>query len=313
MVLMETMRPSDSASFPPDHTERVARARLALDGLSVGDAFGERFFHPARVITLLGGTREMPPPPWRYTDDTEMALAIAEVLEAHAGINQDELARVFARRFQKNPNRGYGATAFEILKAILHGERWHHVSRAAFGGEGSMGNGGAMRAAPVGAYFADDLAVVVDHARASAAVTHGHSDGQAGAIAVAVAAAWAWRNRENPHRKPKDLFGTLLDLTPEGGTRRVLEHAATLPLEAPARQAANLLGSGEKVVSWDTVPFALWCAARHVDDYRDALWETVSGLGDRDTTCAIVGGIVALSTGPTGIPEEWLAAREALS
>jgi ADP-ribosylglycohydrolase len=290
----------------------VRRTRLALDGLSVGDAFGQRFFHPARVITLMGGTRETPPPPWHYTDDTEMALAIAVVLEAHGGINQNELARMFARRFQSNPNRGYGATAFEILTAILRGEPWHKAAREAFDGEGSMGNGGAMRAAPVGAYFADDFAAVVDHARASAAVTHGHSDGQAGAIAIAVAAAWAWRNREEPKRDLKDLFAMVLDLTPEGGTRRVLEHAATLPLQAPARQAANLLGCGERVVSWDTVPFALWCAARHLDDYAEAMWQTVSGLGDRDTTCAIVGGIVALANGASGIPEEWLAARETL-
>jgi ADP-ribosylglycohydrolase len=312
-VQMDTPLSSDRACFPEGHLERMERARLALDGLSVGDAFGERFFHPARVITLMGGTRETPPPIWRYTDDTEMALAICEVLEEHGGINQDELARAFTLRFQRNPNRGYGATAYQILTAILSGEPWHKASRDAFGGEGSMGNGGAMRAAPVGAYFADDWAAVVDHARASAAVTHGHSDGQAGAIAVAVSAAWAWRNRENPQRNSMDLFTTVLDLTPEGGTRRVLEHAATLPLEAPARQAANLLGCGEKVVSWDTVPFAIWCAARHLDDYVEAMWQTVSGLGDRDTTCAIAGGIVALATGASGIPADWLAARETLS
>jgi ADP-ribosylglycohydrolase len=313
MGFMETLLRPDGSSIPADHSERVARVQLALDGLSVGDAFGQRFFHPARIITLMGGTRETPPPPWPYTDDTEMALAIAEVLGAHARIDQDELARNFARRFQTNPNRGYGATAFQILTAILRGEPWHKASREAFSGEGSMGNGGAMRVAPVGAYFADDLGAVVHHARASAAVTHGHSDGQAGAIAVAVAAAWAWRNRGNPHRRQEDLFRAVLDLTPEGGTRRVLEHAASLPLQVPARQAANLLGSGEKVVSWDTVPFALWCAARHLDDYTEALWQTVSGLGDRDTTCAIVGSIVALSTGRGGIPQDWLAAREALS
>jgi ADP-ribosylglycohydrolase len=40
------------------------------------------------------------------------------------------------------------------------------------------------------------------------------------------------------------------------------------------------------------------------------MWSTVSGLGDRDTTCAIVGGIVALSAGRESIPEAWLKARE---
>ena len=61
------------------------------------------------------------------------------------------------------------------------------------------------------------------------------------------------------------------------------------------------------------VPFALWCAARHISDYPEALWTTVSALGDRDTTCAIVGGLVALNSGARGIPTDWLEARESLS
>jgi ADP-ribosylglycohydrolase len=67
-----------------------------------------------------------------------------------------------------------------------------------------------------------------------------------------------------------------------------------------------------KVSAQDTVPFCLWCAAKHLDNYEEALWATVSGLGDRDTTCAIVGGIVACYTGAEGIPSNWLAAREPL-
>jgi ADP-ribosylglycohydrolase len=62
-----------------------------------------------------------------------------------------------------------------------------------------------------------------------------------------------------------------------------------------------------------TVPFTLWCAVRHLADFEAAMWTTVSGLGDRDTTCAIVGGIVALYVGVEGIPAEWLHARESLT
>jgi ADP-ribosylglycohydrolase len=42
------------------------------------------------------------------------------------------------------------------------------------------------------------------------------------------------------------------------------------------------------------------------------LWLTVSGLGDRDTTCAIVGGIVACHVGLKSIPKDWLKQREKL-
>jgi ADP-ribosylglycohydrolase len=43
------------------------------------------------------------------------------------------------------------------------------------------------------------------------------------------------------------------------------------------------------------------------------MWATVSDVGDRDTTCAIVGGIVALKVGYAGLPEEWRSARESLT
>ena len=44
----------------------------------------------------------------------------------------------------------------------------------------------------------------------------------------------------------------------------------------------------------------------------EALWHTVAGLGDRDTTCAIVGGIVGARVGVEGIPIEWRDKRESL-
>ncbi len=52
-----------------------------------------------------------------------------------------------------------------------------------------MGNGAAMRVAPIGAYFADDLDKVLYYAQASAEVTHAHIEGIVGAMAVAVASA----------------------------------------------------------------------------------------------------------------------------
>jgi ADP-ribosylglycohydrolase len=240
-----------------------------------------------------------------------MALTIVQVLEEHGRIDQDALAKVFGVRYREDPYRGYGGTAQGILQAIYLGMPWRRVSSQVFDGSGSMGNGGAMRVAPVGAYFADDLARLVSEARASAEVTHFHPEGQAGAIAIAVAAAWAWQWREK--RPPvRQLFDALLDHTPPGATRRGLERARVLPLEASPVAAAKELGSGARVISEDTVPFSVWCAARHLDNYEEALWATVSGLGDRDTTCAIVGGIVALSAGRESIPTAWLEARESL-
>jgi ADP-ribosylglycohydrolase len=287
----------------------MERVRLALEGLSVGDALGQQFFDLIHATALLP-RREAPPPPWYYTDDTEMALGICEVLERCGGIDSDELARVFAERYRRDPHRGYGGMAHRILNAIAEGVAWSVVAPQAFGGEGSMGNGAAMRVAPVGAYFADDLDAVVRHARASAVVTHAHPDGAAGAVAVAVAAAAACRSRDR--REPLDLLELALERTPAGPTREGLAQARVLSPDVPVARAAVVLGNGSQVISSDTVPFSLWCASRHLDSYEDAFWSTVSALGDRDTTCAIVGGIVALAGGPNSIPSDWISAREPL-
>ena len=290
------------------NSENLARARRSLDGLSVGDAFGERFFLITDPLMLIE-SRAVPRPPWRYTDDTEMALAIFSLLERSGRIDQDELAAAFGRRYTRDPRRGYGAGAHDILSSIAAGVPWSDVSRAAFGGSGSKGNGGAMRAAPIGAYFAGDHARAAVEARASAEVTHAHRDGQAGAIAIAVAASWA---ATQPRGEPQQMFDAVLAHTPEGPTREGIERACALLGERDFNSVVLELGNGSRVLSEDTVPFSLWSAARHLGSYEEAMWSTVSALGDRDTTCAIVGGILGAVLGPAAFPPAWLEAREPL-
>lgn len=296
---------------PPDHATRMARARLSLEGLSVGDAFGEWFFAPQAPVFFQ--TRQMPPKPWRYTDDTAMAISIFEVLERFGRIDQDALAERFARRYVSEPHRGYGRMAQGILSAIAAGTPWRTAAGSVHGGEGSMGNGGAMRAGPIGAYFADDLAMAAKQARLSAEVTHAHPEGQAGAIAVAVAAAQASRltGRAGP-AAGSSILKAAIDHTPDGPTRDGLIHAMILDPETSVYEAARELGNGSGVIAEDTVPFAVWSAARHLASYEEALWATASAWGDMDTNCAIVGSIVAMAVGLEAIPELWRRSRESL-
>jgi ADP-ribosylglycohydrolase len=296
------------ATLPADHLERMQRARLSLDGLSVGDGFGECFFTAPDVIERRLEHRDPPPPSWRVTDDTIMALSIVRCLQRYGHIEPDALAAAFAREYARDPQRGYGGTAHGILCAIGEGVSWQVAAGRAFDGQGSCGNGGAMRAAPIGAYFADDYQRVIAEAKKSAAVTHAHPDGQTGAIAAALAAAWM--ARERPANPTPALIEFVLENLPQTDTFYRLKKALEVPLVLSPRSAALFLGNGSGVIASDTVPFCLWCAARHPNNFTDAMWSTVSGLGDRDTTCAIVGGIVALSAGRESIPEAWLKARE---
>jgi ADP-ribosylglycohydrolase len=295
---------------PTDHSERMQRTLLSLEGLAIGDAVGEMlaYRHPdaPRIIE-----RGLPSGPWFHTDDTEMALSVVEVLRLYGYVHQDALARRFSCRFEREPDRGYGSMTRMQMNEIIRGGNWRQGAVNAFGGQGSMGNGGAMRVAPLGAYFADDLSRVIDEASQSSLVTHTHAEGVAGTIAVGVAAAMAWRLRNDdlPTRAAK-LFEAVLDSTPESKVRRGIITASQTPSTVAIESIAKALGNGSLVTAHDTVPFAIWCAAHHLDDYVEALTVTISAGGDCDTNAAIVGGIVALSVGVSGIPLEWRREKE---
>ncbi|MGV9335991.1 ADP-ribosylglycohydrolase family protein [Nocardia sp. NPDC003726] len=69
------------------------------------------------------------------------------------------------------------------------------------------------------------------------------------------------------------------------------------------------------VTAQNTVPFTVWVAARHLDDYPAAITACIAADGDIDTTSAVVGGIIAAYTGTSphaGVPQTWLTAREPL-
>jgi ADP-ribosylglycohydrolase len=283
--------------------------------LSVGDAFGECFFSiqlNALSLEKHVGTRTLPNWNWRWTDDTAMACGIMEVLDRHGVIDQDDLASTFARRYAWDDRRGYGGTAHGILIAIGNGEPWIQAAGRVMSGSGSMGNGGAMRVAPLGAFFADDPEAVVKQAARSAQVTHAHPEGQAGAIAVALAAAYmANNNWSSPQTHWSPFFEFVLKHMPDSETRARIAQARDLPPTYTVDTAVSVLGNGSGIIATDTVPFCLWCAARAGGNYEEAMWTTVSGGGDMDTTCAIVGGIIAANANGAP-PRDWIAKREVL-
>ncbi|MBC7806516.1 MAG: ADP-ribosylglycohydrolase family protein [Akkermansiaceae bacterium] len=291
--------------------DRIDRANLALEGLSVGDAFGETFFVNPAVVEGLILQRALAPPPWKWTDDTLMAFSVVENLREYGAIESDALVADFVARY--HPGRGYGPTIGMAFRDIRdNGSDRHDVFPALFEGQGSYGNGAAMRVAPLGGYFADDgFETIVREARRSAETTHVHREGVAGSVAVAVAAAIAYQTRDAAPSRRAFLDGVLPHVPPSE-TREKIRHARDFDAGVSTRFAAEVLGTGHQVSAQDTVPFALFCAAEFLGNYEESLWQTVSGLGDRDTTCAIVGGIVALHTGAQGIPADWVHSREPL-
>ena len=287
--------------------EKPACLQLAyksLIGLSIGDAFGETFFGDESEILQRLQTHRVLPGRWEFTDDTVMGIGVYKQLAKNGGIIQDELAAEFARNYQLDINRGYGGTAHYVLRTIASGASWLQVSQGVFDGMGSMGNGAAMRAGPVGAYFCEDVVAVINQARISAQVTHANEEGICGAIAVALTSCFAGLHQSNA--AAADYFGFVIEHLPASDVKAKIAKAATISPTCDIRTATATLGNGLKLTAQDTVPFALWCAVHQRADFEAALWRAVNGLGDRDTICAIVGSIVSLSAPAETIPAHWL-------
>lgn len=283
--------------------QRRGLALDALTGLSVGDAFGNQAFPSQWVVRSADH-----PESWAWTDDTQMACSLLEIIDTYGQVDQNALARAFALR--ADDFRDYGMGALQFIDHVKQGGHWRLITPQLFEGKGSWGNGGAMRVAPLGAYFHDDLQRAAGEAAASAEVTHAHPEGIAGGIAIGVAAAHAAAHRGRP-LSGTDLIVAALDHTPESKVRDGLERALDL-LDRPAAQVAAELGNGSRISAPDTVPFALWTIATHLGDYEAAVRTCVEAGGDMDTMAAIVGGTIAAHHGPEPIPAEWLAAREPL-
>jgi len=148
-------------------------------GSALGDAIGELAFryrnkdllcdHLDRLEQLI------------YTDDTAMAIGLAESIKNVRGIDQNHLGDIFRVNYDREPWRGYAMgppTIFSMVKGS--GVSYVEAAQALFGGVGSLGNGAAMRIVPLGLSFhkSSDL---YDKACASAEVTHAHPVGKDGA------------------------------------------------------------------------------------------------------------------------------------
>ncbi|MER5460610.1 ADP-ribosylglycohydrolase family protein [Streptomyces sp. NPDC002668] len=284
---------------------RFERALDSLRGLSVGDALGSQFFVPSNYPLLK--QRELPAGPWQWTDDTEMACSVLAVLADHQRVDQDALARSFAEHHDFD--RGYGPAVNRMLRLIREGGDWRELAAELFNGQGSWGNGSAMRIAPLGAWYAGDPEQATHQAEISSYTTHQHREAVVGAMAVAAAAAIVADPAGPPG--PEELLDGVVALVPRSAVGAGLRRARDMLDYKDAGTVAAVLGSGRRTSAHDTVPFALWSAARSLSDFERVFWTTAQVGGDVDTTCAIACGVVA--AGKTGQPSAaWLEQTEPL-
>lgn len=187
---------ADAPADPPDYPDRV---RGALLGTFCGDALGAAVENmpPGRIAARFpDGLLQMVDHPrgrGRYTDDFQMTLALARHLAEHKACDAAGAAAAYAKAFE--PRRGYAAAASRALEALKSGADPAATGRMDFP-EGSYGNGGAMRIAPVGlAYRHAPVTVLENSVQAALLCTHVHPQAVDGALMQAAAVAWLCKRR----------------------------------------------------------------------------------------------------------------------
>ncbi|MEE8144577.1 MAG: ADP-ribosylglycohydrolase family protein [Kiloniellales bacterium] len=278
-----------------------------LIGKALGDAIGELAFampaeaalrrHVAKADVLV------------YTDDTAMALGIAESLVEAGDLDLEHLGRRFHDNFLREPWRGYGPGPPSIFAAVERtGLPYRQVAGRLFGGEGSLGNGAAMRVAPVGlAYRASPE--LAEKARLSAAVTHTHPVGMDGAAVQATAVALATVLDPEAPLDRQTFCRRLIGAAQSPEIRGRMELVRTLVSDgAPAKQAADAIG--RSVAMQESMPFAIFAFLSHPDSFEDCLFTAALNGGDRDTLAAMACAISGAYLGLEAIPEAWRARLE---
>jgi len=271
-------------------------------GSALGDAIGELAFWNRerwRLCAAVEGLEEL-----RYTDDTAMAMGLAESILEKRGIDQQELGDTFSRNFFREPWRGYAAgppTIFSLVRS--RGISYVEAARSLFDGVGSWGNGAAMRIVPVGLVF-HSSECLSEMAVASAEVTHAHPVGKDGAAVLAWAIGEAVRL--DPEREfPMEMFTQgLIDFARTEEIRRKMELVrALIRDEIPPAPAALRLG--RSVAVDESMPFAVYSFLKHPKSFEECLFCAILSGGDRDTLGAMAGAISGTYLGIEAIPHSW--------
>jgi poly(ADP-ribose) glycohydrolase ARH3 len=281
-----------------------SKFRGALLGTAVGDALGapvegrsmekvRSVYGEEKVWTMVNG---------RYTDDTEMMIGVAESLIRIRGFNGADMARTFIQNF--DVKRGYGPGSTGALRMIREGENWDTASKKLFGGEGSYGNGAAMRIAPVGLFYYDDTAALREAAYKSSMITHSHELGKEGAALQAFAVALAVRGQK------EGMLSELEAFVQNSVYKEKIRLIGLLLEKAPPTKKEVIAKLGNGMAAFNSVPTAIH-SFLHAGSFEEGVVSAVSLGGDTDTIGAMSGAISGAYYGDSAIPREWVKQLEA--
>ncbi|MGJ8656634.1 MAG: ADP-ribosylglycohydrolase family protein [Akkermansiaceae bacterium] len=277
------------------------RYRGALLGLATGDALGTTVefsqrgtFKPMTDI-IGGGPFDLKAGQW--TDDTSMALCLAESLVANNGMNlPDHLERYLS--WWKTGHNSVTGRCFDIgntVKQALECYRINHQPYAGSQDPSSAGNGSIMRLAPVPLFYATEKDIAIHQSAESSKTTHGSAE----CIDACRTMACILVNFLHGQSKQEALSSSALINSIEPNTQKI---KAILQGSYQTKQSEEIRGSGYVVDSLEAALWAFW----NSDNFEQGALLAVNLGDDADTTGAVYGQIAGSYYGKKGIPKHWL-------
>lgn len=276
-------------------TDLLDRIRGVAVGAAVGDALGMPLeFGPPRPIDTF--VHEMLPgriPAGSFTDDTEMALALAESLLAYRPLDPTDLAQRFVAWLAGNPP-DVGIHTASVLRRIARGEPWEQAATAVQTQKpDSAGNGSVMRCWPVALAWWDDLDHLLADSVLQSRVTHPHPECNAGSAFVNAA-----------------IYHLLHGLAPEIAIAQALDDVdVPVPLHTVIENAPHKARTALPNSGWvrHTLESAVW-GLLTTDNFEDAVVNVVNLGSDADTAGTVVGALAGAAYGFDAIPARWRTA-----
>ena len=274
----------------------LERAQGALIGLALGDALGTTLEFSARdtlpPVTELVGGGPFGLAPGAWTDDTSMALCLADSLLERGGLDERDLIERFCRWYEEGYNSVTGK-CFDIGNATCEALRSYRATREPLSGSTdprSAGNGSLMRLSPVAIRWWHDRTAAVAAARLQSRTTHGARQ------AVEACALFAELLVEAVAGAPKETVLRGRDWNGDAGV-------AAVAAGSWRRKARDAISSSGYVLH--TLEAALWCVDRS-ETIADALILAANLGRDADTVGAVTGQLAGALWGLSGAPASWL-------
>ena len=284
--------------------EQLLRSKFlgTLIGTGVGDSLGVPFegWREVRLeeIEQAAATRKV----LTYTDDTHMMIGIAESLIGMRGFDGEDMEQAFIRNYELEPFRGYGPGPPYIFRLVRGGEAWHQAAQKLYHG-GSYGNGSAMRIAPIGVFYHDNLPLLREVAHESSQITHAHNLGREGAALQAYAIALATSLESPSALDPSDFLAKLRSFAQQEVYKQKLDSMKELLANPDKSKVVAELGNG--IEAFNSVPTAIYSFLTAPDFFAQAVLSAISLGGDTDTIGAMTGAISGAYLGIESIPVTW--------